>query len=159
MKNNIIITILLVISMFLVACGSTSAPSPSEMETSQKLETEDTQNDERTVPHGDIISWNENEIDGKDVLVVKIKIRPNMTNELTVKQNYYNVADIIKNQGGDSFGEIQYWAVADMSDGSESKVVSFTLDTDAIQSIANGDIAENQIDSVATDLFIHKSLQ
>ena len=60
-------------------------------------------------------------VDGT-TLVIKAKIESLLSNELTIKQNYHNVADIVQNQNGTDFECIDYWAVADMRDGSESKV-------------------------------------
>lgn len=93
------------------------------------------------------------------IIVIKAKIDPSYSNNSTINQNYYNIEDIIKNQGGNGFNEIQYWAVADMTDGSESKVISFTLSSDVIQKIADGEIAANSIGNYADDLFIHQSLR
>lgn len=92
-------------------------------------------------------------------LVIKAKISPSFTNELTINQNYMNVADVILNQGGNQFDEIQYWAVADMTDGSESKVISFTLDKNTIDGIYNGNIIDIQLGDYVTDLWILPSLQ
>ncbi len=93
-----------------------------------------------------------------DTLVIKAKIESSYDNKATVDQNYYNIEDIIKNQGGDKYTEIQYWAVADMTDGSEQKVVSFTVSESVIKQIANNEIVTNQMGSYVDDLFIHASL-
>jgi hypothetical protein len=105
--------------------------------------------------HGELLSV----IFNDGVVVVKAKITPSMTNKLTVDQNYYNVADLIKEHGFDTCNELQYWAVADMSDGDESKVVSFTLNKDVITSVFNGNIVDNQIGKNASDLWVLPSLQ
>lgn len=96
-------------------------------------------------------------VNGK-VLVVKAKISPSFSNKTTIDQNGYNIEDIILNQGGDSFDEIQYWAVADMNDGSESKVISFTVPKNQINAIKNKQIVGNQIVDKATDVWILPSL-
>lgn len=111
-----------------------------------------------TLEHGELVSAVTNEIDGRNVLVIKAKISSSYNNEATVDQNYYNVADLIQSQGCDVFDELQYWAVADMSDGSEQKVVSFTVDADLIQKIAAGEVVENQLGDYVTDLYILPSL-
>lgn len=92
-------------------------------------------------------------------LIIKAKIEPSYNNKATVDQNYYNIENIVKNQGGSKFNEIQYWAVADMTDGSEQKVISFTVPEDVIQKIANDKIVANQIGNHVDDLFIHASLR
>lgn len=111
-----------------------------------------------SIKYGELLNSTVTELDGKRILVVKAKIEPNLTNRLTIDQNYYNVADIVQNHSGILYDEIQYWAVADMTDGSESKVISFTIDHDVISGINNKTIAENQIGDYATDLFILPSL-
>lgn len=158
MKKRTLIALCLVLSVVFTACGSSSSVS-SGADNSKTPASGSVQEGEHTLLHGEVVSWNENEFDGKTVLVVKAKIQPNTTNQKTIDQNYYNVADIIRNQSGDAFDEIQYWAVADMTNGEESKVISFTLESDAIRLIADGSIAENQIGEYTTDLFIHQSLK
>lgn len=107
-----------------------------------------------TLPHGTLLSSQIND----DQLVIKAKITALSTNKTTIDQNYFNVENIIKNQGGDQYTEIQYWAVADMTSGEESKVISFTLDSSTIQMIKNGSIAATQIGDYANDLYILPSL-
>lgn len=157
MKKSIILALSILIAVSMSACGSSSSVSSSvtDNEVTSASELEDT----HSVQHGELLSWYENDFDGKKVLVVKAKIKPSWTNELTVNQNYYNVADIIKKQNGSEFDEIQYWAVADMTDGSENKVISFTLNKETINAISDGSIVDNQIGNYAEDLFVHKSLQ
>lgn len=93
------------------------------------------------------------------ILIIKAKISPSYSNKATITQNGFNVEDIILNQGGDLFDEIQYWAVADMTDGSESKVISFTLTKDHINSVKNEQLFGNEIVDKATDVWILPSLQ
>ena len=96
-------------------------------------------------------------VNGK-TLIIKAKISPSFSNKTTIDQNGYNVEDIILNQGGDSFDEIQYWAVADMNDGSEGKVISFTLNKDQINSIKNKQLVGNKIVDNANDVWVLPSL-
>lgn len=95
---------------------------------------------------------------GKGVIIVKAKIEPNLTNKLTIRQNYHSVCALITNHGFDSCPEIQYWAVADMADGSEGKVISFTLDADAIQGVAGRSILPTNLEEHLQDLWILPSL-
>ena len=108
-----------------------------------------------TLKHGELVSVNEME----KTLIIKAKIKSSMSNKLTVSQNFYNVADVIIEQGGDTFDEIQYWAVADMSNGSEQKVISFTVDKDLIKSITENDVYPNELKGHVSDLWIHASLK
>lgn len=109
---------------------------------------------EFNIKHGEFLSANIND----DILVIKAKIKPNLTNNLTISQNEFNIEDIVKNQGGDKFNEIQYWAVADMNDGSESKVISFTLNKNLINNVKSGSTLANQIIDQADDVWILPSL-
>jgi len=106
------------------------------------------------IKHGTFV---ESYINGT-MLVVKAKIEPSMTNKLTIDQNYFNVADIIKNQHGDIFTEIQYWAVADMQSGDEGKVISFDVPKSTIDAVVAGNIADNQIGEYSDNLWILPSL-
>lgn len=108
---------------------------------------------------GELVSVVTNEIDGQNVIVVKAKITPSYDNKATVDQNYYNVEDLIQKQGCDAFDELQYWAVADMTDGSEQKVVAFTVSSSLIKMIADGSVPANQLGDYVDDLYILPSLQ
>lgn len=143
----------------------TSTPDSSEVSTAeaQKVsadaaESEPIESAEYKLEHGDLVSAITNEIDGKNVLVIKAKISSSYSNSATVDQNYYNVEDLIQNQGCSEFDEIQYWAVADMSDGKESKVVSFTVGAELIKKIADKSVAANQLGDHVADLYILPSL-
>ena len=98
-----------------------------------------------------------NEYDGG--VVIKTKITSSFNNQATVNLNYRNVEDLIVNQGCDRYDEIQYWAVADLSDGTEGKVVSFTVPKSTITKIKNGDIVVTQMGDYVDDLYILPSLR
>lgn len=111
-----------------------------------------------TVPHGEVLDVN---ITG-DTLIIKTKITSSLSNHSTISQNFFNLEDLIKNQGCSTYEEIQYWAVADMSDGSESKVVSFTAPKSTIDGIKDGSIdAIAYLDEYGylEDVYILPSLQ
>lgn len=110
---------------------------------------------EYTLRYGELLQTTVN----GTTLVIKAKIEPQLTKKITIKQNYYNVCDIITDQGGDAFTEIQYWAVADMTDGSEGKVISFTLDDWVIEMIAEKKIYPAMLEDYAQDLYILPSLK
>lgn len=109
--------------------------------------------------HGKLESVIVNSIDGESVIVIKAKITSSYNNKATIDQNYFNVGDLIRNQGCNKFDKVDYWAIADMTDGSEAKVVAFTLDKNVIEKIYNESIADNQIGDYADDLFILPSLR
>ena len=112
----------------------------------------------KKVEYGKLISFITNEIDEKNVAVVKVKIKPSYSNEATINQNYFNVDKLIKDDECDYYDEIQYWAVADMSDGSEGKVISFTLNKSTINSIKDGNIAASYLGDYLDDLWVLPSL-
>lgn len=89
-------------------------------------------------------------------LIIKAKI--DLKNN-TVSHNYLNVEDLIINQGCDVYDVIQYWAVADMTDGSESKVIAFDVPSSAISEIKNGTIKANNLENYVDNLFILPSLK
>ncbi|MDY2737147.1 hypothetical protein [Intestinibacter sp.] len=145
MKKLLTMVLGLILCMSLVGCGGDNSSDTSATE------------GEYTIKHGEFIESHETDDNG---IVIKVKIEPNATNKLTIDQNGYNVEDLIKNQGCDKFDKIDYWAVADMEDGSESKVVSFTIDSKVIQGIKDGNIVANEIiDTYADDVYILPSLQ
>ena len=114
-----------------------------------------TQGKEYKIQHGEFLS---STVNGK-IIVIKAKITPNLTNSLTIKQNYLNVGDLIRNQGLDEFDEIQYWAVADMTDGSEAKVISFTVPKKTISAVANASLSASDLGDYVDDLWILPSLR
>lgn len=96
---------------------------------------------------------------GNGLVIVKAKIQSLFSNEQTINQNYYNVGQLIKDNGFDSCEELQYWAVADTTNGDEVKVISFTVDKATIDKIENGSIVDNQLGDYVSDLYILPSLQ
>lgn len=109
--------------------------------------------------HGELLDANPTGgVDGK-TLVIKAKINSNLTNKMTIDQNYYNVADIITKQGGDRFTEISYWAVADMTNGEESKVIQFHVNADTIKAVSEERILPNQLQDYVDDLWILPGLE
>jgi hypothetical protein len=142
MKKILSIMLCIIMCAGFVGCSSSSSSSDKG---------------EYTILHGEYLESNETDDNG---LVIKVKIKPSTTNKLTIDQNGYNVEDLIKNQGCDKYDKIDYWAVADMDNGKEEKVVSFTLDKNTIQGIKDGNIVANEIvNTYANDVYIHQSLK
>lgn len=109
-----------------------------------------------TLKFGDLVST----FDSGDTLIVKAKIEHVGSNKYTIDQNGYNIEDLILNQNvADKYNSIQYWAVAAMSDGSEEKVISFTIDKPLIDKIKNKNVVANQIINNASDVWIIQSLK
>lgn len=164
MKKKIIFIVLGICAVTFVAviiAGASGALDKYETTTDFESSTSTTETTTESttdsgVLHGELLSV----VDDEDGLaVVKVKISKSYSKSSTIAQNYFNVSDLIKNRGFDKYTKIQYWAVADMNDGSEQKVISFTLDKDTIQAIANNEIVDNQIGDYSDDLWIHPSLR
>lgn len=133
---------------------SPSSPVPNTT-TGTEEATESQQEEAVLLQYGELLSLHEQ--DG--IAVVKAKIAPSFSNSATVSQNYYNIEALVKKHGFDKYDEVQYWAVADMTDGSEQKVISFTVPHDVLTKIAAGKLAINQLGSYVTDLWVHQSLR
>lgn len=112
-----------------------------------------------TLKYGKLLEANPNGGTDGNTLVIKAKIEPNLTNDLTISQNYHNIIDLVTKQGCDSFDSIDYWAVADMADGSEDKVISFLVNSDCIKGIKDETIVATTLDQYLEDLWILPSLQ
>lgn len=108
-----------------------------------------------SLPNGELLDTKLN----NNTLIIKAKISPKSTNEKTINQNYSNIVDLVTNQGCDKYDAIEYWAVADMSDGSESKVISFTVPDYTIDNIAIGTVTADNMGSYVDDLYLHESLR
>lgn len=92
-------------------------------------------------------------------LIIKAKIKPNQTTKMTLDGCYYGVYYAIQDYGLETFDELDYWAVADMTDGSESKVISFTIPKNIMQRVADESIVANKLANYAEDVWILPSLQ
>lgn len=150
MKRKVCAALLVVFSLLaLSGCGSSG-------ESSQSAPPAAGGTDGPTMEYGELLEITDGR-EEKGVAIVKAKITPSSTNHLTVAQNYHNVVDLIQNQGFDDC-ELQYWAVADMTDGSESKVVSFTVPQDVVAQVAAGDVVATELPDFVTDLWILPSL-
>lgn len=131
--------------LLLSGCGSSSRTDQA------------TEDGKIKIRFGDILDITENK--EEQTIIIKVKIESNVTKEMTVNQNYMNAWEFIKAYTGTEYKELTYWAVADMTDGTESKVVQFKVPEDAINGVLNGSILENQLGDHVTDLFLHPSLR
>ena len=154
MKKLVLFAVISLFALSLCACGSSEPPVVLDFSEptafAQEIDTGTLR-----LTHGDLQSVTQN----GDKVIIKAKITSNLTNDMTVKQNYMAVADLIRLNGFNTAGEIEYWAVADMTDGTESKVVQFTLDKTTIDGIYNETILSTDVGDYASDVWIHPSLQ
>ncbi len=128
----------------------------SNSSTSSNIKT-DTQNT-ITLKYGKLQSFTTSPSTTK-CCVIKAKIEPSYNNKATIHHNFFNVENFIKNQNGNTYDEIQYWAVADMTNGEEEKVISFTVDKKIIDDLYNDKIATNMLDSYLNDFWVIESLK
>lgn len=113
-----------------------------------------------TLKYGKLLDANPDGGVDMNTLVIKAKIEPNLTNRMTITQNYQNIIQMLQKDDYTQYDSIQYWAIADMTDGSEGKVISFTVDKSCIEAITNGTIASGDtLEEYLTDLWILPSLQ
>jgi hypothetical protein len=111
-----------------------------------------------TLEFGELLDANPSGGADGNTLVIKAKISSSYSNKATINQNYHNIIDLVENQGCGKYDAIDYWAVADMSDGSEGKVISFLVNKDVLDAIDNQSIVATTLDSYLEDLWILPSL-
>lgn len=91
-------------------------------------------------------------------IIIKAKIKGNLTAKMALKGCYFDAYEAIQEYGLEQFDELDYWAVADMTDGSESKVISYTISKDVMQKVAREEILENKLVDYADDVWVLPSL-
>lgn len=91
-------------------------------------------------------------------IIIKAKIKGNLTAKMALKSCYFDAYEAIQEYGLEQFDELDYWAVADMTDGSESKVISYTISKDVMQKVAREEILENKLVDYADDVWVLPSL-
>ena len=128
---------------------------PTQMPEATAEPTAEPENKKGFNDYGELLDLTET--DG--ICVLKYKITSSATKKMTVNQNYYTVVNFIKDGGGDQYDEIQYWAVADMQDGSESKVISFTVPKDLIEKIKAGTVLPAKMGDYVDELWLLPSLR
>lgn len=138
--------------------NSSTKEESTENITTEETNEDTTKNGTLTLKHGELLEHIETETDGKKILVIKAKITSSYNNKATINQNYFNAADLVTDQGCSKYDEIQYWAVADMTNGEEMKVISFTMNADLIKMIQSDNFIPEYIGDYAEDLYILPSL-
>ncbi|MGL5756609.1 MAG: hypothetical protein ACRCYC_14860 [Paraclostridium sp.] len=91
-----------------------------------------------------------------DSLILKARVEP-LTRNISIESGL-NVEDIIKNQDGHKFKEIQYIGISEVQNGIQNKVISFTLNETMISNIKYGNIIGSQIVNNAIDTWISPDL-
>ncbi len=90
-------------------------------------------------------------------VTIQAIIKPNLTNKMTIGQNYTNVEYLIKKNGFNTCDGIRYWAVVEDGD-TTIKVIQFDLSKDIIDMIYSEKLFGSQIPDYATDLWIAPAL-
>lgn len=92
-----------------------------------------------------------------NAVTIQAIIEPNLTNKMTISENYYNVEQLIKKNGFNTCDSIRYWAVVEDND-TTTKVIQFDLSKDVIDMIYSEKIFGSRIPDYATDLWIAPAL-
>ncbi len=92
-------------------------------------------------------------------LDITVKIDWILSGSSTVNQNYFNVCDMIQNQGADAYTTINYTAIMSTTDGGTTTVVFFVVSKSAIDLIKAGNFPEITLSDYVDDLWIHPQLK
>lgn len=166
MKKPVIIVIAIVIVLGIIAAFAGGNEQEAESVVGENNVVTDNPGDTEepsdsvegfTVPYGELEEVNVNDLDGKLVAVFKVQSETQLNNQMTIDQNYYNVEDLIQ-QGASQFDEIQYWALAQSTDGEDVKYISFTMNKELIDKVAAGNFPINTLGDYVDDLYILPSL-
>ena len=152
MKRIIALFLILVSVFVLAACESAPKPEPTPEPTPEA--TPEPTEKPLSVNTGEILEVNDN----GETLVVKVKVSSLANNKQTITQNYYNACELIRTYSGTST-KLDYWAVADMADGSEGKIIAFVVPADVFNTIKTQQFPDNMLSDYVTDLWILPSLQ
>lgn len=88
-----------------------------------------------------------------NAVTIQVIIEPNLTNKMTIGQNYANVEQLIKQNGFNTCDKLCYWAM--LKDGDTAiKIIQFDLSKNVIDMIYSEKIFGSQIADYATDLWI-----
>ena len=87
------------------------------------------------IEFGELIEVNTARTNEGVSLFLEAMIESSESYNMAISQNLENIIEIIQNQGGNEFDEIQYTARMEMENGMETKVMSFTLNAETINGI------------------------
>lgn len=107
---------------------------------------------------GTLLDWTVNDLVSPKVIVIKTKIASNLTNKMTINQNYYNVQSVAKSGEYNDY-DIRYWAVADLTNGRESKVISFDVPSYVMKQLANDRILPGDLEKYVNNFWVLPSLK
>lgn len=140
-------------------CGLLIALMIVPFASSESIDIDDPEWQNKSIMYGELKEWirYDDDIMGKQ-LVVKVKIHGQLTNDMTVKQNYINVWYIAKTGLFHDY-IIQYWAVADMIDGSVKKVVSFDVPASIVNLLETDKFPWSYLPDYVDNLWILPSLR
>lgn len=93
-------------------------------------------------------------------IIIKAKVSKNLLNDKMIRNScYFEVYEAIQDYKLQYYNNLSYWAVADMTNGTEQKVISFEVSQEVMEMVANETIYENQLVDYLTDLWISPVLQ
>ena len=91
-------------------------------------------------------------------ITITVKTGSNLSKSSIIKQNYFDAHRLVKSIRDYPFSTLTYLAVADMTDGTESKIIQFTVPEETIAGVLDGSILETQLCDNITALYLHPSL-
>lgn len=92
-------------------------------------------------------------------IIIKAKLLNHGSKKNNINSAYSEVVDLIKKDLKNKYTELQYWAVADMTNGNTDKVISFTVNKQTIKAINSGKIYSSNLSNYLEDLYLHYSLK
>lgn len=119
---------------------------------------EPTTNEFPALEFGSVLDLIETPYNDRVITVIKVKVNQSYNGAATIRQNYYNIEDLIENKGFDKCDELQYWAVTE-NNGEDVKIFSCDLSKSTIEGIALGNINGERIAEYVDNLWTHPGLQ
>lgn len=154
MKNFIyvIIIIISVVSIFRT-CGKKETPAPVVLDFPQDYYG-DVDLQGLQLEHGEFLSV----VQAGGTVTIQARIRENLTNEMTINANYFNIESLVTKHGFNVCEKIRYFAVMDIG-GTDTKVMSFEVDKSTIDAIYGEKIFGSQIGDHVQELWVAPGLK
>lgn len=147
LRGVIVLLVIIAALFFIIGGGEKSDPPPKSDLPQQSL-----------IRFGTLLDWTVNDLVSPKVIVIKTKITSNLTNKMTIGQNFYNVQGVAKSGEYNDY-DIRYWAVADMTNGSESKVISFDVPSYVMKQLADDRILPGDLEKYVNNFWVLPSLK
>lgn len=94
-----------------------------------------------------------------NVIVAKYYIASALDNTMMLNMVLFNIFDLVQNEGGSAFDEVQVWAQAPSTSGEDVKFVQFTLSKPVLELIAANGCVPEQLLALSDDLWVIPSME